>query len=294
MRDFDSGWAQLASEVDGTGLAPAADLRHAADKRAHRRIAVVSGAVVVALVATGVAAFGRPGPPPIGPTDTPSPTVTGSPAPSPTPTTAPTTPPASPTPPASTSAQPSITSIPDRAFFALPRDMRRPEIGTETDVPQDEQVPGLCDDPLAADRSMTARRSKKTYYQAQNAPAGSTPEGSVTQTISAYRAGGAAEVMRRLRTALATCKTDTNGTIKYKVTTDRKPKYGDDAVHVVETMIIPPDRSNNGSANHRIVVIRVGEVVTVLTLLPWEQWEVDRDDAELFARLAVEAINDWR
>ncbi|HEV7706820.1 MAG TPA: hypothetical protein VGP16_01355 [Asanoa sp.] len=294
MRDFESGWAQLASEVDGTGLAPAADLRRAADTRAHRRLAVVGGAVSVALVATGVAAFGRPGPPPIDPTNTLPPTVTGTPTPGPTPTTAPSTPPASSTPPRSPSTQPPITTIPDRAFLVLPRDMRRPEISVDTDLPRDEQVPGLCDDPLAADPTMTVRRSKKTYYQAQNAPGGSTPEGSFTQTISAYRAGGAADVMRRLRTELANCKTHTVRNIKFTVSTDRKPNYGDDAIHIVEAMTIPPDRTNNSPSNHRIVVIRVGDVVTVITLLPWEQWEVNQSDAELFARLAVEAIDDWR
>ncbi|MEV4621568.1 hypothetical protein AB0J74_23020 [Asanoa sp. NPDC049573] len=281
MRDVEDGWAQLISDVDGSWLASAAAVRRAADQRALRRLAVMTGAVVVALVATGVAAFGRPGPPPPGPTNTPSPSATAAPSPVPTP------------PPSVTSAQPSITTIPDRAFLVVPRDMRRDEIGVQS-PPRDEQVPALCDDPLAADDAMTVRRSRQTYYQAQDAPAGSTPEGSVTETISAYRAGGAAVVMRRLRTELATCGKAAEGDITYTITTDRKPRYGDDAVHIVEAMSIPPDRANNSPSNHRIVVVRVGDVVTVLTLRPWEQWQVDRDDAELFARLAVEAIDDWR
>jgi hypothetical protein len=131
-------------------------------------------------------------------------------------------------------------------------------------------------------------------YETPSDIVNAVPEGYVTQTISAYRAGGAEEVMRRLRTELANCKTHTEGNTKYTVTIDRKPRYGDDAIHIVETPPTPTAPDNNNPSNRRILVIRVGDVVTVLSLDPWEQWTINRDHAELFGQLSVEAIEDWR
>jgi hypothetical protein len=289
MPELESRWAQLASDVDGTGLAPAADLRHAADQRARRKVAVVAGAVVVAVVATGVVVLGRPAPSP-GPTHPPSPSA--EPTPNPTGTPASTTPPPS-TPPTSppTSAPPVVTSVPNRAFFAMPRSMQKGDPGDS--IHPDEKVPTLCDDPLAADPTVTVRRTRRTYFTRPDDPF-DAPFGSVVQTISVHRPGGAAEVMRRLRAELAECHSRTDRTLKFTVATERPPPYGDDAVHVVESYDAGPLEEGGGPGNHRIVVIRVGDVVTILWINTWEGGKTDPDDVDLFGRLAVEAIDDWR
>ncbi|HEV7706818.1 MAG TPA: hypothetical protein VGP16_01345 [Asanoa sp.] len=296
MRDFESGWAQLASEVDGTGLAPAADLRRAADKRAHRRIAVVTAAVVVVLAATGAAAFARPGPTPPGPTTTPSPTATETPTPSPTPaptgTPVPITPPPSP-PPQSKTAQPPVTSIPDRAFFALPGNMRvagmRPEpTGAGLEAPM------LCDTPLRDVETQTARRALNTSYKNPDGGANADPDRWVTQMIAAHRPGGAAKVMRQVRADLASCDSRTSGDLRVRIRTVDTPSYGDDAIEVLEQVSATGQPSGRTNWEIRAVIIRVGDVVTTVMTGDSKDDHTDQADLRLFAGLAVKAIKDWR
>ncbi|GIF52753.1 hypothetical protein DFJ67_6452 [Asanoa ferruginea] len=301
MRDFESGWAQLASEVDGTGLAPAADLRRAADKRAHQRIAVVTGAVVVVLAATGVAAFGRPGQTPPGPTTRPSPTVIESPRPTTTPTPptppptgtpVPTTPPAPP-PPQSTSSGRPITSIPDRAFVVLPRDMRVPGMGPDL-TGASREAPMLCDTPLRDVATQTARRAQITPYRSPGDSANADPHKWVTQMIAAQRPGGAAKVMQQVRADLASCDTRTAGNLRVKVQTVSSPSYGDDAIEVLEQVTDTGKTSGRTTWELRAVIIRVGDIVTSLMIGDDTAERTDRADLKLFGGLAVQAIDDWR
>jgi hypothetical protein len=290
MRELENGWAQLASEVDGTGLAPAATLRRAADKRARRRIAVVTSAVAVALVATGVGAFGRPGPPPPGPITPPSPTATQAPTPSPTPSAAapPTTPPASP----KGSAPPVVTSVPDRAFLVMPQDMRR-DMRVES-VPPGQQVPALCDNPLGADPTMTVREARKTWYGDPADPIVTTIRGSVAQTISVYEPGGAAAAMRRLRSELDSCRSRSDANADVTFTTQGPPSHGDEGVYLVETFQTTKENYRPPRWAEHVTVVRVGEVITVLRVTVFEGGFPDRADVDLFVRLAVDAIDDWR
>jgi hypothetical protein len=287
MRELENGWTHLISEVDGTGLAAAAEVRHAADKRAQRRVAVVAVAVAVALVATGVAAFGRPAPLPPGPTHPPSPTSTET-APSPTSSA---TPPAAPTSPP-TSTPPEISFVPNSALLALPSDLRR-DFSVFRSAPADRQVPALCHDPLAPDPTMIARKSRSISFAGRNEPESWGPLGILTETISVHRGSGAVDAMRRLRTELARCDERDDGDSKVAFATERAPRSGDDAVLIVET-VFPPENTLPGPWKDRVAVIRIGDVVVVITVEGWEGAAVDRADVDLFVRLAAKAIDDWR
>ncbi|GIF62669.1 hypothetical protein Ais01nite_07040 [Asanoa ishikariensis] len=286
MRDFESQYAKLASTVDGTRLPGAEALRRDADRYAHRRMAVVAGAVVAVLGATGVAVLGAPAPRPQ-PVAPPSPTVQRSPTPTP-PTASPTAPPIAPptsTPPSRppNSARPVVTTIPDRAFLVIPRDMRlagaRPDL-----VGAGLEVPRLCDNPLRDHPTATARRAQTTDYEGG---------GWVTQMISAHRHGGAAQVIREVRADLASCDSVTDGALTIKIRTESSPGYGDESVQVLEQVT----RSGDGGRPRweiRAMVIRVGDVVTVLMTGNSENEHTAVADLRRFAPLAVETIEDWR
>ncbi|MDG4825895.1 hypothetical protein O7635_28950 [Asanoa sp. WMMD1127] len=300
MRDLETWYAALASDVDGSGLPSAGDLRRAADRHARRRASVVGGAVVTALTAGGgVALLGGPAttppePPrptaPAMPTPTPLPAATSAP-----PTTAPTTPPASPASPASpsspsvTSARPVIRSIPERAFFDLPRDMTK-EGNSRSPSPAGLEAPMLCDNPLRDDAASTARRSFNQIYKGANEEdEGTVPAGVVTQTIIAYRPGGADDLMRRVRADLDSCDTRTAEGLTTTITSEPPPSYGDEAIQVLEVV-----KQGQRQWDLRAVIVRVGDVVTVVTVDGWEDFPSDPADLRLFARLAIETIEEWR
>ncbi|WP_203719339.1 hypothetical protein, partial [Asanoa siamensis] len=290
--DLKSRYAALASEVDGGGLPSAGDLRRAADRRSRRRVSVLAGAAVAAMTAGGGAVLvsspaATPPAPPPQPTSSPSAPTTSAPTKA---TATPTTPPARPTSPP---ARPVVRSIPERAFLDLPSDMRADGL-SRSPTGAGLEVPALCDDPLRDDPAATARRSFETPYRGPDDPAGSTLRGTVTQTIIAYRPGGAADLMRRVRDDVDSCRTRTSGGLTVTIRAEAAPRYGDESIQVLEEVRAPADTNGPTEWDVRAVVIRVGDVVTVVMVDGWERSPSEPADVPIFARRAVETIEEWR
>jgi hypothetical protein len=291
MRDIASRYAELAAEVDGMGLMSPQDLRRYADRRARARAGVLAaaGVVVVAGTATGgVALLDRPSPTPPG--QTPPPTVSASPTPV-KPSTSPTSPPP-PSPEASSEGPPAPpTEIPDAAFFRLPEryqkdTTQRQEIGTS------EALPGFCDDAFAEDDDTTVRRSVYSIYQAPGTPSDHVPHGTVHQTITGYRDGGAAAFMDRLRTAAADCDTYRQDGTEVTFRILEPPDDGDEAVLLERTWPATEPEYAPGVAH--VAVVRVGDVVTVLYVRGWETADSELEYVNRFVEWSVGAIEGWR
>jgi hypothetical protein len=301
MRDIASRYAELAAEVDGAGLMGPHDLRRYADRRARARASVLAAAGVVVVAGTtagGVALLDRPSPQP-SPGKTPPATASPSPTPvgpSPSPSAPP---PSTTTPPSLSSPQPSeeqtmiepATSVPERAFFQLPETMRKDT--TRVATTPEEALPPFCQDAFAADDKVTARRSVYSAYQSPGTPVEYTPLATMHQTITAYRDGGAEEFMDRLRAIAANCHTFDQGDVEVTFEVLDPPPAGDDAIYLLRTW--PATGETNPSPSQaRIVVIRVGDVVTVLFDRGWENADSDPVYVARLIPLAVGAIEDWR
>ena len=249
-----------------------------------------AGVVVVAgTTAGGVALLNRPSalPPPGW-------TPPSSAAPSPTPV-EPSPSPASPTPLASPSDGPGAarpaTPVPERAFFLLPEEMRKDPTRAETTA--DQALPPICRDGFAEDDKVTARESVYSAYQTPGAPADFVPLATVSQTITAYRDGGAAEFMDRLRGIVADCDSYDQGDVTVTFEVLDPPAAGDEAVYLLRTWP-PGDETRPNPSEARIVVIRVGDVVTVLFDQGWEMADSDPAYVAQLIPMAVGAIEDWR
>jgi hypothetical protein len=183
------------------------------------------------------------------------------------------------------------TSVPERAFFLLPREMRKDTTRAETTA--DQALPPICRDGFAEDDKVTARRSVYSAYVAPGTPADHVPLATVSQTITAYRDGGAEEFMERLRGIVANCDTFDQGdvTVTYEVLDP--PAAGDEAIYLLRTWP-PGDETRPTPSEARIVVIRAGDVVTVLLDQAWETGDSDPEYVARLIPMAVGAIEDWR
>ncbi|GIF69094.1 hypothetical protein Ais01nite_71290 [Asanoa ishikariensis] len=284
MRDLESRFAEFAGDVDARGLTDAADLRRGADRRARRRMAVLVSAGVVVVAAAGAGVFrGATAPPDpiVPPPVTPTPSFSPSPTPGPSRTSAP------PTSPSVSSVPPTITSIPGRAFFAIPSERRT--VHAAVNKPADFPVTKFCADPLADDSTVTARRVRESYYQSPSQVDDNAIEGVVVQAISAYGPGRAAKAMDRLRSELNGCDSYESEGITYTLETLNPPDDGDEAILVERR-----SEWSQGNDSDYLLAIRVGDIVTVVSDSVFEIGEADPDDVRLFGGLAVETIEDWR
>ena len=297
MRDIASRYAELASEVDGAGLMSPHDLRRHADRRARTKATVLAGAGVVAVAGTatgGVALLGRPAPTPL-PGQTPPATVSTSPAtpstdPSPTPTVSPSPGPSS-EPSSAAPPPPPPTEIPDDAFFRLP-DRYQKDTTQRQETDPSEALPGFCGDAFAADDDATVRRSVYSIYHAPGTPAGYVPHGTVHQTITGYRSGGAAAFMDRLRAAAADCDTYRQDGTEVTFEVRDPPDDGDEAVLLERTWPATEPEYAPGVAH--VAVVRVGDVVTVLYVRGWETADSELEYVNRFVEWSVSAIEAWR
>jgi hypothetical protein len=294
MRDIASRYAELAAEVDGAGLMGPHDLRRYADRRARARASVLAAAGVVVVAGTaagGVALLDRRASLP-GPADPPPATTapaTPSADPSPTPTVSSAPEPASE--PSSAAGAPPPSEIPDAAFFRLPeRYQKDPTQRQETDT--SEALPGFCDDAFAEDDDVTVRRSVYSIYQAPGTPADYVPHGTVHQTITGYRAGGAAAFMDRLRATAADCATYRQDGTEVTFEILDPPDDGDEAVLLERTWPATEPEYSPGVAH--VAVVRVGDVVTVLYVRGWETADSELEYVNRFVEWSVSAIEDWR
>jgi len=184
-------------------------------------------------------------------------------------------------------------TIPTSAFFEMPADMRR-EPRSQADGAA--AVPKLCDGELAAGAGVIASAAMMTNYKRPQDPPENVPHGVLYQTIRSYDGDSAATFMQRLRTGLADCQSYQDNGFTVRVRTAPLAGVGDEAVTIdlVRPQTDLPGNPVGGQQTNRIVVIRIGNVVTLLYDAEYERTSSIPALVETFVREATEAIRAWR
>jgi hypothetical protein len=198
---------------------------------------------------------------------------------------APTTPPAETTPPTTPPPAAAFAPIPDRAFVTAPNNPsnQKPE--------ESGDYPTFCDKRYTTDSAIGVRRARTIYYYSPEAQEGYIPNGTVSQTITVYRSGGAAKALSELRAAVKACPTETDGPNTYKHEVVSAPKRGDGSMLVKVTGA--NDQIPIGYAAY-VSVVRLGDVVSVLFAVGWEGATVERAEIDSFTQQAIRRITAWR
>jgi hypothetical protein len=293
MTDFERMYANLAEEVGPVMLTSPADLRRKADRR--MRIRLAATAAVVAALVGGIAVGGQwvlraggstPLPEPGNSATVGVPTPTPAAAPSPTVQPSPSVirPPDKPVP----------TQIPERAFLQL--------ADTNGDVPPElrpdpDVLPSLCGATYPSDSDIAVRRATFLYYWAKTRKPGYVPDGTFTETITAYRSNGAIAMMTELEAAVTACPTENrnNNTYRYRLISP-PPSYGDDSLLIeVRYPTRDPEGSLVGGDEVRLIsVVRRGQVVMTLYEQGYEAgWSADRSVVNTFTRKAMTRLDAW-
>ncbi|MCW3814888.1 hypothetical protein ONA91_10525 [Micromonospora sp. DR5-3] len=300
-RELTRLYRALAADTDPRALPDPDQVRRRADRRARNRatLGALTAAVLVAGTAVGarlVLAAGPdvpPGPPAATPTAGAStPPASGTPSPSrsaATPSRTPAAPRTSARPPATTP-----TSIPDRAFFALPA---ANDAGTGSQFVPGPVLPALCG-ATPGEAQVVTRRARTLAVKLAGAAADAVPDGSYRQSVTVYRAGRADDALRELSQAVRGCPEQPLADAPGVTVTQRLldgARYGDESV-LFETRT--PYRDVNGAPTggdevHLIRAVRIGDVVTVLWEQGWEGTSTDRSQFEADSRRATEAVRRW-
>ncbi len=255
-----------------------------------RRGTTVALRAVVALLMAGVTGCARDGDPAAapsaaGPSPSPSPSASSS-----LPVAA--TPPAVPSSPA-TPAAAVPTSVPAAAFLrgsdvqdGGPPEMLDEAVGT----------PAFCGAAFASAADIGIRRSAQVLWRHRDDPEGSTPAGTVTETVTVYRGGGATRFLADLRAAVAGCRAQKIGTISHTYKTLGTVASGGDSVLVEDSTPafaedgtpVPGRRSAYWAA------VRAGDSVALVKSEGWEDASADRTETAFFARKAGDRLAAWR
>ncbi|MEU8016384.1 hypothetical protein AB0B74_10505 [Micromonospora parva] len=304
-RELSELYRSLAADADARELGLPDALRHQADRRARFRAA--GGTLAVALVVLGAVigtqAVTRPPTSETLPAGTPTPLASPSSsvpvAPS-SPPVSPTTPGRSPgtsTAPGGTGTQPSRTptSVPDRAFYAVPS---ANQTGIAPQFRDEAVLPDLCGADIGSE-SVVHRRTRLLIYKLPQTPEGYVPDGTYTHSITIYRAGRADDVLDELRQAVRDCPEqklpggDTSARSRQRLLPDSG--FGDGSV-LFEMRSAGQDVNGDptGVQDVRLVrAIRVGDVVTILWEQGWENTSSQRAQVDADSRRAVAAIRKW-
>ncbi|MDG4823919.1 hypothetical protein O7635_18845 [Asanoa sp. WMMD1127] len=204
-------------------------------------------------------------------------------------------PPTSPAAPTSAQASPGVpTTIPVRAFFAVPEPMRAGEVRGHAEV--EEALPRLCGDEFASAGETAAGAAVRSTYRRREDPAEGIPHGVLFQTIRTYPGDGAASFLTRLRADLTSCKTFRRDDVDFRVRTAPMPGVGDEAlwIDLIQPQTDLPGNPIGGDQVNRVVVLRVGDTVSVLRDTEYERSSSIPAVVDEFARGVVTAIEDWR
>lgn len=288
MSELNQVYRALAHEADTVPLAAPGALRARADRRTRLRVTAVA---VAAAVAVGSAILGTQwivradgtAPPPLPPGTTQSATP-------PPPTSAPpSTPPATARPTTPPPARNAPKSIPNSAFLQV-ADLSRGY--SDGDAPSENIMPTLCDATFASDRDIDLRRSRRLAYYNAGTPEGSTPDGTIMQTITVYDAGRASRFMDEVRDAVADCPSE--GDDRYRMVS--APKRGDESLMFEKRYpTLDVEGNKTGGDDVRLIsVVRVGDVVTILYETGWEDgWSAEQSVMNTFTTKATNRIRSW-
>jgi hypothetical protein len=177
------------------------------------------------------------------------------------------------------------TEIPTSAFLVMPPDLVDPNDpvwheaeGFPLPTPTPSELPTVCGSPAPG-------LSKAVHLKVRSAsfklPAGSEPTGAVGQQIITFSDGGAATYLTDLRALLGNGCTEEEEIVVRPVDDERR---GDDSILI--------EVSDRGQVQTYQWVIRIGDVLTVITVLGYESIE-DRATADNFADLGYAAFRAW-
>jgi hypothetical protein len=188
---------------------------------------------------------------------------------------------------------PPATPPPGRAFGPVPNDaFVTPPNNPSNQKPEESgDYPEFCGKRYVTDSAIGVRRTRTIYYYSPEAKEGYIPNGTVSHTITVYRSGGAARALSELRAAVTACPTETDGANTYTHEVVSAPTRGDGSllVKVTGTNTQIPI----GYAAY-VSVVRLGDVVSVLSAVGWEGATVERADIDSFTQQAVRRITTWR
>ena len=200
-----------------------------------------------------------------------------------------------------TSATPSASqprggpvTIPTSAFADLPPELRKtPAQPTEVA----DALPELCDKEFrSGGRSVTASAAMMSTYKQPKDPPENVPYGTLHQTVFAFEGTGAADYLRRVRGAVADCRSfqASGGT----VTVRSQPMAGTGDEALLVTVSRPATGLDGSPAEGRttsqILVIRVADAVTVVHDQGWEGTSADPGLADDIARSAFRGLDSWQ
>ncbi|MDO3685001.1 hypothetical protein [Micromonospora sp. C28ISP2-4] len=203
--------------------------------------------------------------------------------------------------PAPTAAAPSASqssggrvTIPRSAFADLPPELRKTDAQP---MEVTDALPGLCDQEFrSGGRSVTASAAMMSTYKQPKDPPENVPYGTLHQTVFAFEGTGAADYLRRVRGAVADCRSfpASGGTVT--VRSEPMARTGDEALLV--TVSRPATGLDGSPAEGRttsqILVIRVADAVTVVHDQGWEGTSNDPGLADDVARAAVRGLDSWQ
>jgi hypothetical protein len=192
---------------------------------------------------------------------------------------------------------PATAAIPDRAFFTPPANRThdappKPAAGPVT-------IPKPCGASHPSDAQIGRQRGRHLTYWGVNTPADYIPDGTVDQTITVYRPGGAEAAMAEFRAAVQSCPTQKLSSGATQTWQMSPLDRGDDAILIETTWKRSPNASSDPpvpppSLKFYAAVVRIGDVVTVLYATGWEDIDADLAVTRDYAKRAEVAIRQWR
>ncbi|MEH1165168.1 hypothetical protein V6V47_07255 [Micromonospora sp. CPCC 205539] len=186
------------------------------------------------------------------------------------------------------------TTIPTSAFVELPTELRKSP-RRATDVA--EALPKLCGNEFGTGgRQVTASAAMTLTYQKAGDPVSNTPQGLIHQTIFAFEGDGAADYLRRLRSAVEACPTYKQAENPVTVKSQALPGVGDEALLLNRTWA---ETNLNGErtgykASSQIAVARVGKAVTVFDDQGWEGTSGNPAILDRVVRDGAKIIDAWQ
>jgi hypothetical protein len=187
-----------------------------------------------------------------------------------------------------------LTTIPTSAFVELPAELRKSPRRT---TPVEEALPKLCGNEFGTGgRQVTASAAMTVTYKKAGEPDSNVPQGMIHQTIFTFDGQGAADYMRRLRSAVEACPSYDQGDNPVKVGSKALSGVGDEAVLVSRTWAATSlnGERTGGDASSQIAVARVDGVVTVFDDQGWEGTSGNPAILDQVVRDGVRTIDAWQ
>ena len=301
--ELEHAFAALSADAATARLEPASAIRRRGDRRTATRAVAGAAAVAVALAGVTIGAHavlagpGRPTPMPMPvPADSPAPAVNPTP-PAEIPAPAESrnsTPPVKGQPPTQEQTTPANqipSSIPASAFLLAgdaPGKAGQPERKGASDLPL------FCDAYYEHSEKRAIQATQTLMYQGSDAPADSTPQAVVDETIMVFRGQGAEDFMDDLRAAVRACprQDEERNILRGSAGT------GDESMLIERNR--PATRGDgepmgDGSLYREyFVAIRVGDSIAFVDHNGWENWSAERSETQILAKRAGTRLVNWR